>query len=144
MDALASFIKRHEGYSDVPYRCPAGYITIGWGHVVRQGEAYEGPITHVQAEIMLAGDIALARGAVSRLIEVSLRSHEADALASFTFNLGSGALQRSTLRRKLNRGEHDAVPAELMRWVFAGGRKLTGLVRRRAEEAALFEGRYKG
>ena len=53
-----------------------------------------------------------------------------DALCSFTFYLGTGALQRTTPRRKVNREEHDAVPREFWRWVWAGGRKLTGLVRR--------------
>ena len=59
-----------------------------------------------------------------------------DALTWFAFNLGAGALQRSTLRRKVNREEHDAVPREFRRWVWVGGRKLKGLVRRREAEAA--------
>lgn len=58
-----------------------------------------------------------------------------DALTSFTFNLGGGALQRSTLRRKVNREEHSAVPTEFRKWIWAGGRKLKGLVRRREAEA---------
>ena len=56
----------------------------------------------------------------------------------FTFNLGSGALQRSTLRRKVNREEHDDVPAQFKRWVWAGGKRLKGLVRRRSEEAITY------
>jgi lysozyme len=75
---------------------------------------------------------------VLRLIAVPLTAGQFDALVSFTFNLGGGALQRSTLRRKVNREEHAAVPAELMEWVWAGGRKLKGLVRRREAEAALY------
>ncbi len=73
-----------------------------------------------------------------RLIRVPFEDGRFDALASFTFNLGAGALQRSTLRRKVNREEHDAVPREFRRWVWAGGRKLKGLVRRREAEAALY------
>ena len=61
-----------------------------------------------------------------------------DALVSFTFNLGSGALQRSTLRRKVNREEHDEVPEQFMRWVWAGGRRLRGLVRRREAEGVVY------
>ena len=61
------------------------------------------------------------------------------ALGSFAFNLGAGALQRSTLRRKVNREEHDAVPVEFRRWVWAGGRNLKGLIRRREAEAELYE-----
>ena len=73
-----------------------------------------------------------------RLVTVPLTDGQFDALTSFTFNLGGGALQRSTLRRKVNREEHSAVPGEFRRWVWAGGRKLKGLVRRREAEAALY------
>lgn len=61
-----------------------------------------------------------------------------DALVSFTFNLGSGAFQRSTLRRKVNRQAHAEVPAQLMRWVWAGGRMLEGLKKRRSNEAKVY------
>lgn len=61
-----------------------------------------------------------------------------DALVSFTFNLGAGALPRSTLRRKVNRGEHEGIPAELMKWVWATGRKLPGLVRRKRAEVLAY------
>ena len=73
-----------------------------------------------------------------RLISVPLTGGQFDALVSFTFNLGAGALQRSTLRRKVNRGEHQAVPAELMKWVWAAGKRLPGLVRRRKSEALVY------
>ena len=69
---------------------------------------------------------------------MSLTDGRFDALSSFTFNLGAGALQRSTLRRKVNHEEHDAVPGEFRRWVWAGGRKLKGLMLRREAEAALY------
>lgn len=73
-----------------------------------------------------------------RLIQVPLNDNQFDALVSFTFNLGAGALQRSTLRRRVNREEHEVVPAEFRRWVWAGGRKLKGLVWRREAEAARY------
>ena len=76
--------------------------------------------------------------AVLRLISVPLTDGQFDALVSFTFNLGSGALQRSTLRRKVNRGEHEGVPAEMMKWVWAAGKKLPGLVRRRRQETKAY------
>ena len=75
-----------------------------------------------------------------RPIRVPLEDGRFDALSSFAFNLGAGALQRSTLRRKVNRAEHDAVPAELRRWVWAGGRKLKGLMLRREAEAEFYAG----
>ena len=90
------------------------------------------------AEELLRRDVETAERAVLRLIRVPLEDGRFDALSSFAFNLGSGALQRSTLRRKVNRGEHDAVPAEFGRWVWAGGRKRRGLMRRREAEAALY------
>lgn len=65
-----------------------------------------------------------------------------DALVSFTYNLGAGALQRSTLRRKVNRKAHEEVPVQLMRWVWAGGRKLGGLVKRRTVEATTYSSIY--
>jgi len=68
----------------------------------------------------------------------NLKQNQFDALVSFAFNLGLGALQRSTLRMKVNRGEWDHVPAEFNKWVRGGGRMLPGLVKRRKEEAELF------
>lgn len=84
-------------------------------------------------------DAQIAERAVLGLINVPLTDGQFDALTSFTYNLGGGALQRSTLRRKINREEHADVPEQFMRWVWAGSRKLKGLVRRRAAEADLYE-----
>ena len=82
----------------------------------------------------------VTENAVFRLIRVPRTDGQFEALLSFTFNLGSGALQRSTLRRKVNREEHAGVPTEFMRWVWAGGRRLKGLIRRRAAETTLYSG----
>src|SRR5690606_12458417 len=129
-----------EGYSSYSYICPAGVPTIGWGHALREGERIGEPLDKAAAEQLLHEDVAQAQDAVARLVTVPLQVWERAALVSFTFNLGAGALQRSTLRRRLNRGEYDAVPQEMRRWVFAGGRKLPGLVRRREAEARLWNG----
>jgi lysozyme len=133
-------IKRFEGFSPTIYICPAGYPTIGYGHLVRDHEQdrYQQGITEQEAEDLLRRDVQLAERAVLRLIDVPLTDGQYDALVSFTFNLGAGALQRSTLRRKVNREEHAEVPAQLMRWVWAGGRKLKGLQRRRSAEAEVY------
>jgi len=133
-------IKRFEGFSPTIYICPAGYPTIGYGHLVRDHEQdrYQQGITEQEAEDLLRRDIQVAERAVLRLIDVPLTDGQFDALVSFTFNLGAGALQRSTLRRKVNREEHAEVPAQLMRWVWAGGRKLSGLVTRRAAESVRY------
>ena len=130
-------IKRFEGFSPTIYICPAGYPTIGYGHVVREEEQerFEDGINEQEAEELLQRDLRWAERGVLRLIDVPLTDGQFDALVSFTFNLGTGALQRSTLRRKVNREEHDMVPREFMRWVWAGGRRMRGLIKRRAAEA---------
>lgn len=132
-------IRRFEGFSAVPYLCPAGYLTVGYGHVVKNPDAFRQPITEDEAAEILAVDVETAERAVLRLISVLLTDGQFDALVSFTFNLGAGALQRSTLRRKVNREEHEDAAAEFLRWVWAGGRKLNGLIRRRQAEAALYQ-----
>jgi lysozyme len=130
-------IKRFEGFSSTVYICPAGYPTIGYGHLVRSGESFT-EITETEAEELLRKDVESAERAVLRLVNVPLTDGQFDALVSFTFNLGSGAFQRSTLRRKVNRQAHAEVPAQLMRWVWAGGRTLNGLIRRRESEALIY------
>ncbi len=133
-------IKRFEGFSPTIYICPAGYQTIGYGHVVRENERdqLKSGIDEQQAEEILRRDITLAERGVLRLIDVPLSDSQFSALVSFTFNLGVGALQRSTLRQKVNREEHHEVPREFMRWTWAGGRRLKGLERRRNAEAELY------
>ena len=138
-DGLA-LIKRFEGFAPEVYVCPGGWPTIGYGHVVRDGEQdrYADGIDEATAEELLRRDVEVAERAVLRLIRVPLEDGQFDALVSFAFNLGAGALQRSTLGHKVNREEHDDVPAEFRRWVWAGGRQLKGLVRRREAEAELY------
>ncbi len=128
-----------ESFRSHRYLCPAGYPTIGYGHVVRPSEDLE-EVDRETATELLKRDMRKAERAVSRLIGVPLTQGQYDALCDFTFNVGAGALQRSTLRAKLNRGEYEEVPAELMKWVRGGGRVLRGLVRRRRAEVALFAG----
>lgn len=135
-----NLIKRFEGFEPEIYLDAAGLPTIGYGHLIRKGEhkMFENGISQAAGEALLIKDVLLAEQAVCRLISVPLTNGQFDALVSFTFNLGSGALQRSTLRRKVNREEHEDVPAEFMRWVWAGGKKLKGLIRRREAEIALY------
>lgn len=132
-------IRRFEGFSAMPYLCPAGYLTVGYGHVVKNPDAFRQPITEDEATKILTVDVETAERAVLRLISVPLTDGQFDALVSFTFNLGAGALQRSTLRRKINREDHEDAADEFLRWVWAGGRKLNGLIRRRQAEAALYQ-----
>ncbi|WP_375639627.1 MULTISPECIES: lysozyme [unclassified Bartonella] len=132
-------IKRFEGFSRTVYFCPAGYPTIGYGHVVKNDEDFSAGIDETQAEELLRQDATIAERAVLHLINVPLTDGQFDALVLFTYNLGGGALQRSTLRRKINREEYAEVPEQFMRWVWAGRRKLKGLVRRRYAECLLYQ-----
>jgi lysozyme len=138
--AGADLIKRWEGFSLTPYICPAEKLTVGWGHLISEADAvkYAGGITQEQATALFAHDVRIAEGGVTNLITAPLTPNQFAALVSFTFNLGAGRLRASTLRRKLNAGDYDGAAREFDKWVFAGGRKLTGLIRRRAEEKRLF------
>jgi lysozyme len=133
-------IKSFESFSSRIYICPAGYQTIGYGHVVKESERekFLAGIAIQEGEMLLRQDTQIAEQAVCRLITVPLTDGQFDALISFTFNLGSGALQRSTLRRKVNREEHDDVTAEFAKWVWGGGIKLNGLIYRRNIESKVY------
>lgn len=139
-EAGLELIKRFEGFSPVPYADVAGKMTIGYGHLIRPGEQWE-RLDKAQAEDMLRRDVGVAERAVERFIRLPLEDNPFAALVSFTFNMGAGALQRSTLRQKINRGEDGDVPQELRRWVWAGGKRWSGLLHRREAEIALYQKR---
>lgn len=133
----AELIARHEGMRAEAYRCPAGVWTVGYGHTGE--DVYPGRKVSVQqAREWLEADVRRALAVVDG--EVSgLSDGKRVALTSLVFNIGAGAFRRSTLLRRLRQGETDAViAAEFRRWVYAGGRRMAGLVKRRDEEAALF------
>jgi lysozyme len=138
-EAGLSLIRAFEGFSSTPYVCPAGFPTVGYGHVVLAGERFETPLSQEEGEALLRCDLPRYEGAVCRLIDMPLDDLCFDALVSFTFNLGEGALAASTLRRVINVGHLADAGPQFDRWVFAGARKLPGLVRRRAAERALWE-----
>ena len=95
------------------------------------------PITEAEAVELLRRDLAIAEAAVRRLITVPLTQSQFDALVSFTFNAGEGALERSTLRRRINQRDWPKAASELRRWVHSAGKVLAGLVTRREKEVAL-------
>jgi len=137
-DAGLELIKRWEGLRLQSYRDAVGVWTIGYGHTHTAGPGQW--ISPEKAEDLLRRDVAWAERAVRDFVRVPLAQNQFDALVSFVFNVGTGAFQRSTLLRLLNRGRYGAVRAQLMRWINAGGRPLRGLVRRREAEADMFEG----
>ena len=135
-----NFIKDWEKFSPVVYKDAVGLPTIGYGHLVTSGEDFKEGLTEEEALDLLAKDAEKAEKSVLRNIDVPLEDYQFNALVSFTFNAGSGALQRSTLRKVVNRNEHEDVPSELMKWTRAGGRILKGLVRRRKAEGKMYSG----
>ena len=129
-------IKQYEGLRLEAYLCPAGVPTIGYGHT--KGVKIGQKITEDQADKLLADDFLEAESEAAKLITVPLTVNQLDALASFVFNLGASKLLGSTLRRKLNTGDYKGAAEEFDKWVFAGGKKLNGLIARRAAESKLF------
>lgn len=136
------FIARHEGWSPTAYRDSGGVLTIGYGHTgpdVKPGQK----INKRKGRRLLRRDLAVAVDAVNENVRVRLTQGRLDCLVSFAFNVGVNAFQSSTLLKRLNAGDHGAVPSELRRWVNVGGVRVEGLVNRRRSEARLWRsGRY--
>ncbi len=132
-------VKEREGFFERQYLCPAGKPTIGYGHVILPGEHFDQPISREQGEALLRDDLAVAEEAVTRLVTAPLNENQFSALVSFTFNLGQGNLQKSTLLKKLNAGDDAGAAEEFGRWINADGKPLEGLRIRREMERALFE-----
>jgi len=143
--AAVDLAKRFEGFHRVPkadphraypYVCPAGYWTVGYGHLC---DPKHPPITKAEAEVYLAQDLRAAVSATLRYCPVLATESEARlaAIVDFTFNLGAGRLQASTLRRRINQHDWKSAAGELRRWVYGGGKVLPGLVARRTTEAVL-------
>ena len=153
-------IKSYEGIPDGdpatvnidPYLDPVNIWTIGCVHAIRyggrflKGEAdraqmhalYPEGITLAQAEALLHADLIDTGRDVSTMLAVAVSDNEFGALASFAFNLGAGNLRSSTLLKKLNAGDRAGAADQFTRWVYADGKMLPGLVKRRAAERALF------
>lgn len=131
-----ALIKKFEGFSPEPYRCPAGVMTIGYGHVVKKGDASH--FTEEKAHDLLVADIAIFEAAIMRLVQVPLTQGQFDALASFTYNIGIQAFSHSKLVNLLNNNDYNGASHQFDRWVYANGKKLAGLVHRRQAEKTLF------
>lgn len=131
-----ALIKRWEGCRLEAYKCAAGVWTIGYGHTrtARQGLR----ITQEQAEALLIEDLRVFEAAVDDAVIPPLTDNQFAALVSWAFNVGATAMRKSTLLRKLNAGDYDAVPRELAKWDKVRGRPIHGLANRRAAEAGLW------
>lgn len=130
-------IKEFEGFRATVYRDAAGHKTIGYGHKLRPNERFT-RITKARGAELLRADVREAESAVRRHVRVKLKQCQFDALVSWAFNLGAGALARSTLLKRVNAKNHAKTAMEFTKWVNAGGKPLLGLARRRVAEAQLY------
>lgn len=135
LSIATAVVSYYEGYQPTAYRDPVGVPTICFGHTAtaRMGQT----LSQERCTELLQADLGHAFSAVDRRAQVDLPPPTRAALASFVYNVGEGAFARSTLLRKLNAGDLRGACHELSRWVYAGGRKLNGLVKRRATEREL-------
>ena len=149
-------IAHHEGTKLKPYRCPARLWTVGVGHVIEPSharvpfeernnlaipEGWNRTFTMEEVDAILAKDLErFERGVLKYCPNAGSRQAWLDSLVSFSFNLGLGTLQRSTLRQKHNRGDYAGAADELLKYCKAGGKVLRGLENRRKDERALYLG----
>jgi lysozyme len=134
-DMLVDF----EGVRLKAYKCPAGVWTIGIGATNPPVKATD-EITKEEAFKRLDRDLVQYEEGVRKCVKVGLTQNQFDALVDFAYNAGVGALQKSTLLKKVNAEKFDEVPAEFMKWTKGGGKELPGLVRRRRAEVKLWRG----
>jgi len=146
-------ISHHEGVRQAPYKCPAKLWTVGVGHVMfpEQGklkiderDAFTPPqeamrkYSMEEVDEILRFDLARFEKGVATYCPVPLTQGQFDSLVSFSFNVGLGTLQRSTMRQKVLRGDMEGAAEELLKYCMAGGKILKGLQNRRLDERALF------
>jgi len=152
-DKAIAIIKRFEGVRNKPYRCPANLWTIGVGHVMYPNQVKlpledrmtiplkpedDRTFTPEEIDAILRRDLDRFEQGVNKLVTANLTQGMFDGLVSFSFNLGLGTLQRSTLRQKINRNQTQAAAKEFLKYSKAGGKVLKGLRLRRQAEQALF------
>ena len=152
--AAIRMIKHHEGVRTRPYRCPALLWTIAVGHVIDPNhakvpfeerrnlqipEGWDRSLTMGEVDAILAQDLARFERGVARLCPAAVNHQgQFDALVSFSFNVGLGALQRSSIRMRYNRGDIEGAADAFLMWTKAAGKVLPGLVKRRQDERAMF------
>jgi len=136
-------IKKYEGFSKVPYLCPAGVPTIGFGSTFypdgKKVTIVDKPISEQQATQMLILVVDNFAIKVTKLLSKQLSENQFNAIVSFAYNVGVGAFSKSTLLKKINANPSDkTIRDEFLKWNKAGGKVLNGLVKRRLEESDLY------
>ena len=139
-DAGLALIRSFEGLRLNAYDDVAGKQTIGYGHLIKSGETFDGGITQEDAESLLESDVSTTEKCVTSLVRAAIAQNEFDALVCFAYNLGCRALQNSTLLRRVNVDDMEGAAEQFLRWDMAGGKVVQGLTNRRIAERALFLG----
>lgn len=143
INVAAGLCKQFEGFRSKPYLCPAGVPTIGYGSTFYKDgspvKLSDPEITEAKStELLLNTLSSFYKQMVALCPEITKESpNRQGAILDFTYNLGAGNLQSSTLRKRINAGEWNQVPTELRKWVKGGGKVLPGLVKRREAECNL-------
>jgi lysozyme len=137
-----NFIKNFEGFRSKPYLDSVGVPTIGYGTIMypdgTRVTMEDDAITEAQAEEYLAFEIDHKTASINNMLTETVNQNQFDALSSFTYNLGTGALHGSTLLKLVNQGNFTAAANEFVKWNHAGGVAVPGLTRRRLAEQQLF------
>ena len=152
--AAIKMVKHHEGVRTRLYRCPALLWTVGVGHVIDPSHAavkyeerrslqipagWDRTLTMDEVDAILAQDLARFERGVARLCPAAVNHQgQFDALVSFSFNVGLGALQRSSIRMRYNRGDIEGAADAFLMWTKSAGKVLPGLVKRRNDERSMF------
>lgn len=135
-------IKKFEGYRTKPYRDVAGLWTIGYGHLIGNGKTlpdqYNREFTEGEIDELLRQDLAKFERGVTLQFPMLLRQCEFDSLCSFSFNLGLGTLKKSSLRKDILANNKEQAAKDFLKYIYAGGKPVDGLKRRRLAEQKLF------
>lgn len=138
-DKILNVIKELEGCSLKVYKDSAGLDTIGIGHLMTKADTFETPLKSEAAALaLLDRDMSTIERLLNKVVgDAGLPQNQIDALLSFSFNVGVGNFSKSTLLKKLSKGDMTASD-EFLRWVMAGGRAIEGLIKRRIVEQGIF------
>jgi lysozyme len=150
------FTSEAEGIFPKPYFDSGGALTVGIGHLIEKSERQSGKIliqgqavkysfglTPDQIQKLFLQDIEEVEFCVNRAIKVPLTQFQYDAIVDFTYNIGNGGFEKSTLLKRLNQGLYHEVPAQMRRWVFDNGKVVPGLANRREAEVSLWNNNWR-
>jgi lysozyme len=145
LDIAAGLCQVFEGFRSKPYLCPAGVATIGYGSTYyadkRKVTLQDAPISEPEAKALLMTELehTYLPGVLRNCPMLATDVRKCNAIVDFAYNLGTGRLQTSTLKRKINAKDWEGAKEQLMLWTKGGGKVLPGLLKRRTAECALLD-----